>query len=163
MRALCKVGDIFTIPVGNGNLGTGIVASKWNAELYIVIFDEIFHNQLPPKKIDDLKPFIASSSLDAKIWHEHWEIIGNATDLTRFVQPIYKIEEPIGWVAESFDRKTRFQIDEYIATQLRYRKCVAPVILERALKAHAGCDDWNTNFDELLYTAVLKSRAVVGL
>jgi hypothetical protein len=76
-------------------------------------------------------------------------------------QPIYKVQETSGWVAESFDRCFRTAVGDEVAAKLRFRKCVAPIRLERALKAHVRDGDWLPAYDDLLYREVLKSRDVV--
>jgi hypothetical protein len=153
-----KIGDLFSVPLDGRKAGLGIVASMWNSELYLILFKEVFEADAIPKNLDikSLQPFIASSSLDAKIWHGHWPIIANSKNLEWVIQPTYKIKEPIGWVAESFDRKQRMRISDELAEGLKYRKCVAPVRLEKALKAHNGYVEWNPIYDELLYSTVLK-------
>jgi len=159
----CTQGDIFNVPIVGDAFGIGIVASSHHSELYLVIFRETFRVGTFPNNVSALKPLIASSSLDAKIWHGDWQIIGHTKEVRNIVQPIYKVREPNGWIAESFDESQRFQITQEIASRLSYRKCVAPVRLERALKAHAGHGIWEPDYDELLYTKVLTSRSVFGL
>lgn len=163
MRVKTKVGDVFMIPLPDGKAGLGTVAAKWRQELYLAVFEGLFEKDTLPNDVRSLKPLLASSSLDAKIWHGHWPLIDGASDPSRIVQPIYKVEEPSGWMAESFDRKLRFKIDDVTAAQLRYRKCVAPVRLERAFKAHAGALEWRPDYDELRYSEVLRVRESIAM
>ena len=53
--------------------------------------------------IEELTPFFSSSSLDAKIWNDHWPVIGKGLNVSALEQPIYKVEEGGRLIAESFD------------------------------------------------------------
>lgn len=163
MSISCSRGDVFSVPLHGDSFGIGIVASSVHSELYILMFSETFRDRTLPTDVCALEPLIASSSLDAKIWHGDWQIIGQTKDFGNIVQPIYKVREHEGWVAESFDESQRFHITPEVANRLSYRKCVAPIRLERALKAYAGYGAWEPEYDELLYTAVLRSRSALGL
>lgn len=159
-----KIGDLFSIPLNTtGSYGLGIVAGKYKSELYLVLFEERFDDSLTIAKVQvsTLTPLFASSSLDAKIWHGHWPIVREGIDTSEIAQPVYKVEEPSGFIAESFDRKFRKVIDINVAKQLNYRKGVAPIRLENALKAHHGLAQWDNIFDELSYTTVMKSNQIL--
>jgi hypothetical protein len=81
-------------------------------------------------------------------------------DTSTLRQPLYKVEEPAGMVAESFDRSFRQLVDSDVAGRLNYRKGVAPVRLENALKALHGHGAWDPVFDDLKYETVLRSNEV---
>lgn len=162
MGIRAEPGDVFLIPLGDKGYGIGIVAAKWQSELYLVVFSETVAgiDALTDLDVATHTPLFASSSLDAKIWHGHWPIVKRGENLNGIQQPIYKVQEPSGWVAESFDRRFRNVIAEDVVDELRFRKCVAPIRLERALKAHIGDGDWLPAYDEFRYEEVLKSREV---
>jgi hypothetical protein len=157
MSIVARVGDVFRIPAAGATFGLGMVAAKWNEELYLVIFEGTWTVPDDGIDVDRLAPLLASSSLDAKIWHGHWPLVRSGADPSRIMQPIYKIEEPDGLVAESFDRKSRWPIGPEVAALLSFRKCVAPVRLERALGAHAT-GAWIPDYDELLYSNIVRVR-----
>ena len=163
MGIRAKPGDVFTIPLGDKGYGIGVVAAKWQSELYLVVFAETVANvdALTDLEVATLTPLFASSSLDAKIWHGHWPIVRRCENLGGIQQPIYKVQEPSGWIAESFDRSFRTFVGGDIVEELKFRKCVAPIRLERALKAHAGDGDWLPAYDDFHYREVLKSCEVV--
>lgn len=160
-RAL--VGDVFSIPLGGSVHGVGAVAARWKSELYVVVFSETVAEvkTLADLSIDEFTPLFASSSLDAKIWHGHWPIVKRGESLIGIQQPIYKVQEPSGWVVESFDRSLRAVVEESVAAGLRFRKCVAPIRLERGLRAHVGDGEWLPVYDDLLYRDVLRSREIL--
>jgi hypothetical protein len=102
MSIIAKVGDLFSIPFNSTSFGLGVVAGKWNDELYLVLFKESFNDMGMAGKVplNELTPILASSSLDAKLWHGHWPIIARGLDISMIKQPIYKVSEPSGIVAE---------------------------------------------------------------
>ena len=163
MGVRAKPGDLFLIPLEDKVHGVGVVAAKWKSELYLVVFSETVADAgaLVDLGVETLTPLFATSSLDAKLWHRHWPIVKRCESLGGIQQPIYKVQESSGWVAESFDRSFRVAVGEDVAAELRFRKCVAPIRIERGLKAHAGDGDWLPAYDDLLYREVLKSREVV--
>jgi hypothetical protein len=160
-----KVGDLFSVPLNSEFWGVGIVSGRWKSELYLILFKEKFDSidKLRNVDIESLTPLFSSSSLDAKIWHGHWPVVRVGVDTSRFVQPIYKIEEPIGFVAESFDRTIRRAIDPTLAEHFALRKGVAPVRLENALKAFHGLVPWDSVFDELKYDLAVTSNRFIGM
>ncbi len=165
MSVTAKAGDLFAVPLSPTAWGVGVVARKWKSELYLVLFEEKFDDleKIRTVQVEGLTPCLASSSLDAKIWHGHWPVMREGLDTSTLVQPIYKVEEASGMIAESFDRKFRLPIDANVANHLSYRKGVAPVRLENALKAHHGLGQWDAIFDELGYGLVIASTRAVDI
>lgn len=163
MGIITKIGDLFTIPLGDISFGLGIVVNNWNGELYLVLFKEQFDNldSACKAQINELTPIFASSSLDAKLWHGQWKIIRNNIDVSMIMQPIYKVEEPQGTLAESFDRKFRKVINPIDAERLDYRATVAPIRLENALLAYHGIGEWNPIFEKLYFANVIESNKII--
>lgn len=162
MSITAKKGDFFSIPIDEKLCCLGVVAEKWKKELYIVLFEQKFDSavDLCEVELNKLTPILASSSLDAKIWHGHWPIVSRGFDTSNILQPIYKIEEPSEIIAESFDRSFRKPVSASVADKLRYRKSVAPVRLEKALKSFHGIGDWIPMFDELRFAYVEESNRI---
>lgn len=163
MKIKAEVNDVFSITLGEGNVCLGIVAAKWKSELYILIFREKIEKSLALSNINvsELTPYFASSSLDALIWHGRWPIIHKNVVAPVMLQPFYKVIEPQGIVAESFDRKNRVNASEEQTKFLRYRTCVAPIRLENAIRSLHGQIPWEPAFDELKYDYVLASNVLI--
>ena len=157
MAKKLREGDIFSIQISEDQYSVGCVASRWRKEFYFVLFEEIFQFSHLPESVFGLTPCIASSSLDAKIHHGHWVVYANDSNEVNFPQPLYKVEESTGYVVESFDRKTRYKLNRENAGNFKYRKCVAPVRLEKAIKAFHGFEEWVEMFDELRYERLVFS------
>mgnify|MGYP001461193462 len=149
-----QVGQVFAVPLDADKFAVGQVAAKRSAgELYLLAYDDV-HVGLPtdPTCVRGKQPFIATLSLDAKIWHGHWPVIGNLTDnLIGISHPAFKVRvdgvEHIELRDGSLVRRVR--ADE--ANLLRFRTVVAPIRIEKAIKAHHGLGEWEPHFAELLY------------
>ncbi len=164
MSVIVNQGDVFLIPLDAKWYGVGVVASKWKGELYLVLFSErTVSKSAVDAPLASFTPVLASSSLDAKLWHGHWPIVGKLARLSSLMQPIYKVEERGGIVAESFDRSQRIPVSDGDAKHLHYRKTVAPIRLENALKAFHGLIPWIPAFDELRYTPSVNSHAIINV
>ena len=162
MGILAKAGLILAVPIDKDRWGLGLVAAKRQSELLVFMYDAVIEGATAPEDLSSRTPLLGSSSLDAKIWHGDWKILGQTEEKFDDFQPIYKIETIDGWVAESFDMNLRLPIDERTAKKLRFRKCVAPIRLERALKAHFGFGEWKPAHDDLLFVNITESRKVIS-
>ena len=147
-------GDIFSIKINEKEYGVGLVVSQLKYEWYFVLFAEKFDIKNLPSSVTStlLTPILASSSLDAKIHHKHWEIYAHEENYNTFPLPLYKLEQTNGCVVVSFDEEIR---KEFVTKEeediFKYRKTVAPVRLEKALKAYHGFGEWDSKYDELRY------------
>lgn len=147
-----KKGDVFTIPIDEEYVGIGQIAEVIGVELYVVVFDGKHHlKELPSLSSAVEQPHLfASLTLDAKLHHGHWEVIGNTTeDLAAEELPWYKVRINGVMHVESCDKKTFRPATEEEEQVLRNRKTVAPVRLEKALQAEYGVIDSHPAYEEL--------------
>ena len=159
MTQKAHVGDVFLVPIEGSRSGIGQIAGNWKGELYIVIYDAVFEGEnVDPKQVVGAKPLFAALSLDAKIHHGDWRIIGNVTEnLAGIPQPVFKVNQDGAVFLESRDRSMTRPASGAEAEALRLRTVVAPVRLEKALQAHNGVGDWNPRYDDLRYDYALES------
>ncbi len=145
------VGDVFLIPVDESRFGVGQIAGNWKGELYIVIYAEIMSGEYPnPESVNTAKPLFAALSLDAKIYHGDWPIIGNVkSNLKHIPQPVFKVGQDGKMFVESRDRSISRLASDSETERLRLRTVVAPVRLETAFKAYSGVGEWNPIYDAL--------------
>ena len=165
MSQKAHVGDVFLVPIDGSRRGIGQIAGDWKGELYVVIFDAVYGDEnVDPKSVVTATPLFAALSLDAKIHNGDWRIIGNVTEnLDGIPQPVFKVNQDGEVFLESRDRSANRQASSKEAEALRLRTVVAPVRLEKALKAYNGVGDWNTRYDDLRYDYALESsQYVVG-
>ena len=158
-----KLGDVFLIPIDQECSGLGQIAGDWKGELYAVVFDKVVTDNVAASAVNGAALQFAVLTLDAKLYHGDWRIIGNYQDnLSSLPQPWFKVNQGSDVYIEARDRSyTRKATSSEDAT-LRLRTVVAPVRLEMALKALHGIGDWHSRFDDLKADyAVETAKAIV--
>lgn len=142
-RAL--TGDVFRVPISSQSSGFGqILANYENEMLLVVIFDTQAENSVLPslQTITSANQLFIANTLDAKIWHGEWPIVGNVMrDPSSVPLPKYKVRIGDVLYVESYDGLRKRPATDREEAILAYRKCVYPQILEDALKDHFGTFD----------------------
>ena len=163
-RHKTKLGDVFRIPLSENESGFGqIIADDSEGILLMVIFDHRTRNCDSPELTDIVasEPLFISDSVDAKIWHGDWPIVGNMPpDLERFPLPNYRVDINGVTYVESYygDRIRPATAAEF--TKLSPRGSRAPIRLENALKAYYGFIEWDDSFDELTADVAFRSATI---
>lgn len=148
-------GDVFSIPLGDGRAGLGQIVGHYGESAYFfAIFDSVVPEQEIPIKFQDLLAgpvkFLALS-MDAKLHVGDWRVVAQAPIRADIPLPAYKeavtTHDHIDVVDHSGTRRRRATKAE--ATSLPNRSIVAPVRLERALKASLGLEQWLEAYEEL--------------
>lgn len=153
-RLKLKTGDVFAVPIDEARVGVGqIVATYGKDAYYFAIFDvtasdlgSIDLEQAPQQRV----VFLALS-LDAKLAAGHWSIVGHRP--VREGMPLPAFKETVGSpdridvVDYSGERRRPAQAAE--AELLSNRKVVAPVRLEKALRAKHGLEPWTEAYSDL--------------
>ncbi|MFN4097926.1 MAG: Imm26 family immunity protein, partial [Sphingomonas sp.] len=86
------VGDVFLIPLDEERYGIGQLAGDWKGELYVVIYDKIVSAEASPADVDKESLLFAALTLDAKLHHGNWRIIGNRREnIENIPQPWFKV------------------------------------------------------------------------
>jgi hypothetical protein len=160
-------GDVFTIPLGNGEVGFGqIIAFPHSKNAFMMV---VFDYKIKESDSYDIKSICQSpilllgNSLDAKLYHEDWKIIGNNKEnISRIVFPYYRLGTPPKDIYIVNYRGERLkEITEKVFNQLQYELNVSPIRYENALKAHFKLQEWKSeDYDRILYTNALKSKEV---
>ncbi|MBM6403489.1 hypothetical protein JQN72_04430 [Phycicoccus sp. CSK15P-2] len=150
-----QVGDVFTIPTGDGRAGIGQVVATYGKDAYfLAVFERVVpegdSSSAATEALSGVVRFLALS-LDAKFHAGHWPIVTQAPVRADLPLPAYKeavtTADHIDVVDYSGTRRRRASRDE--AALLSNRKVVAPVRLERALRASLGLEPWLEAFDDL--------------
>jgi len=151
MTQKAHIGDVFLVPLDQFRFGIGQIAGDWKGELYIVIYDAVhIDEEVDPVSVISAQPLFAALSLDAKIHCGDWRIIGNVTaNLSSIPEPVFKVNQGGQVFMESRDRSITRPATRSESELLRLRTVVAPVRLEKAIKAHNGIGEWNPKYDEL--------------
>lgn len=165
-RASPRVGDVLTIPVGSDRLGVAQVVAKYGkSQLYFAIFEKLIDPTLRDLDSALSSPIVLLGlSLDAKIWAGHWRIVGSRAVAPDVPLPAYReaigTPENIEIVDYSGKRRRRARGVEAVAVPRRVT--VAPVRLEKALRARHGLEAWLPDYDELVPSAYTTS-ALFGI
>jgi hypothetical protein len=148
-----KVGDVFEIPISEGECGFGQIVAKYKNEmLLVVVFErrDKYSNRPDLKEVVASRPLLIANTLDARIWHGYWTVLANIpVDSTRVPLPNYKVQIGKEMHIESYNADRARPATESELVHLMYRTCVAPIRLENALKAYYGVCEWQESFNSL--------------
>jgi len=88
-----KVGDVFLIPIDETTWVIGQLVRKKQSELYVAIFaDRYSSTDVEPRSIIGKKPLFLVLTLDAKLYHGMWPIIGNVQENRNNIpEPAFKV------------------------------------------------------------------------
>lgn len=143
-------GDIFII--ANENLPHAIqIVDIFKGALYVCSYE------IPADRQDNVslvgaRPIFGTLTLDALIYHGYWQKYGHSVDnLSEIKLPLYKVEFDGRTYIESFRGELLRPARPAEAEQLRYRTVVAPVRLDKAIKAFLGMQPWDLAYEDLKY------------
>lgn len=156
-RLKLNVGDVFSIPVGDERVGYGQIVARWSGSgghFYFAVYDVVD----PAAEVPDLESIVSSPlvflalSMDALLVHEHWLLVGHhEIDEAAIPWPAYKegVSPPgtFDVVDHTGTRRRRASEDEI--ESLPFRKVVAPIRIEKALRALHGEGLWDDAYDAL--------------
>jgi hypothetical protein len=157
-------GDVFLIPIGDGDYALGQIAGSWNDELYLVVFEiRTGQSEARPDLVAGAEPFLAALSLDAKLWNGDWPIIGNFRDnLGGIAEPMFRVMQNGAPYVESRDRSIYRPARGNEFARLQFRAIASPAVVEDAVKARFGFEKWLPGYDRYLYGYVLNSQLEDG-
>ena len=155
MRPRPKVGDVFLIPAGEGNVGLGQVAARYGKDAYfLAVFDGIVAEENAASRIRDTlagEVLFFGLSPDAKFYVGHWQIVSNLPVRADLPLPAYKeaVLSPDRFDVVDYSGLRRRPATTDEVSKLRFRTIVAPIRFERALRASIGLDPWLPAYQEL--------------
>ena len=160
-----KVGDVFSIPLGNGELGFGQIVSLPDRDTLIIALFNFKQNDAEPidiNKIFNSEVLFLGYTLDAKLYHKHWVIIGNIqSNLSNIKLPYSKLGTPPGDIyLTDFKGAELCEITEIDFSKLSYQTVIAPIRYENALKAYFKLGEWQDDYDKLFYKHTLTSNNI---
>lgn len=153
-----KEGDVFTIPINETSLGFGQIVCVPNNNNFMII---VFKGQYDIDNLPVLSEVLSNEilllgyTLDAKLYHKHWEIKGNlGVNLDKIQLPYFKLGTPPGRISLLDHKGVELrECTKEEFEKLNYLTVVAPARYENALKAFYKEIEWNHHFDKLLYTS----------
>lgn len=145
-----EVGDVFLVPLDGKSWACGQLVSAWNDELYIAIFDRTVETQqVDPHSVTAQKPVFLALTLDAKLFHGNWPIVGRVRkNLSSIPQPAFKVRQSGVVYIESRDRTVSRPASSSEAETLRYRSVSSPAVIEEAVQGYFGVCEWNPYFNK---------------
>ncbi|PZF81777.1 Imm26 family immunity protein [Jiangella anatolica] len=162
------VGDVFTIPLDDDRVGLGQVVGTYRvAALYLAVFDRSLPRDVAPAvaigSAHGPLLFLALS-FDAKIYAGHWTVIGRAPVDDSIELPAYKEMVAVPPAYEVVDARgvRRRPATDVEAASLPNRAIVAPVRVEKALRAHVGLEPWHEAYAELRPDPLTSERRIFG-
>lgn len=163
---LANAGDVFLIPVDSSRGYPGTVVAERNASLYVLVYDQTLplHSRGDAPWNFTVDPLFAAPTFDARFDHGDWKIIGQTTpEPDRFLPAFcYGSPEPGGARVSNFTGTTSRSASPAEIETVPPEIHRSPMLLERALRAHAGLDPWYPVFDEIRYTKTPTSAELFG-
>lgn len=153
-RRQVRVGDVFTMPLDDARVGYGQIVAKYGKDAYFfAIFEDVHPRGSEPDIAEVLggRILFLALSLDAKLAADHWQVVEQRPVREDVPLPAYKevagTPDQVDVVDYTGQRRRRSNPGE--SRLLRYRKVVAPVRLEKALRARHGLEPWRDEYAEL--------------
>lgn len=149
-----KQGDLFAIPLGDGSAYVGQVISEYKSAWYVVIYDYVISAGKEVSAFADIlasPPLFGSIVFDARLRPGMWEIIGNVEpDSVKHLPAFtYGSSDTNGVYVTDFHSTRSRPASGFEAQNIATMKIRSPLILEKAVRAHAGREPWLAPFDEL--------------
>jgi hypothetical protein len=153
-RTELRVGDVFSVPLDERRFGLGQVVALYGEDAYFfALFEPAFARSEPLDLEQALQSSVAflGLSLDARIAAGQWTILGHHPVPNDVPLPAFKemVGGPERVDVVDFSGNRRRPASREEAAWLPNRKIVAPVRLERALKAKHGLEPWKEEYGSL--------------
>ncbi|HUR14496.1 MAG TPA: Imm26 family immunity protein [Mycobacteriales bacterium] len=149
------MGDIFEVPIDESRRGFGqVIAAYQQDAYYLAIFDRAYARD---RMLPDLGHVAADRiallalSFDAKVKAGHWRVVGAQSVPDEVPLPAYTVAvgEPDDVWVEDYSGQRRRRASPGEAEFYLHRSFVAPVRLEKALRALHELEPWQDHFDDL--------------
>lgn len=149
-------GDVIRMPLDEGMIGYGQVAAvkgKSAKAFYLAVFNNLYDARDDPdlrQVVEDRIVFFAQT-LDALLYHDRWQIVGNVGARSGgFPWPAYVVSVAPGkYAVVDHTGKIRRLATHEEREQLTNEITVAPIRLQKALRAYHGLEPWDEVYDEL--------------
>lgn len=165
MRVKVAVGDVFLIPLDDESAAGGyVIGIRDKEELYVAIFDQrLSRQENDPSIATGGAPVILTLTLDAKIWHRHWPVLGNLPSRSELhPKPNYKVKFKDQMCLDSYDGTIVRPASAEELEILQFRRVNSPAAVENATKACFGIGDWMEHYDKMLTKHAVASSKLTG-
>jgi hypothetical protein len=146
-RIKVKVGDVFAIPLGNGEYGFSQIIDDIFQQCY-VIYDYKSQVFPDPKEIVKYKILVLTYTVDVFIQDRRWPLVGNATPSSDVIFPEYIIGSSENERVMDHHGKTIRKATEEDKKKLTHMTSVSPALLENiAQHLLLGSEEMPKHFD----------------
>jgi len=149
-RPKVKVGDVVSVPISEKETAFIQVLVK-RSILYVAAFSKLYTS---PPDLDEVtrdKFILSGWTMDAKIYHGKWKIIGNSPPRD---WEMLKKEYTVGFEGEtwvqSFDGELERVATKGDIERLFPKSSYSPAMLEDAIRAFHRIEPWCSDFDDLV-------------
>ncbi len=147
-----QVGNVFTVPVNEKQIGYGHVIARFEPVYYMVAYDRVssINQSSHVREITNSPILFLGNFFDNLISMGHWKVIGNEPpELSRIPFPTYKVQIGNQYFIETWDgAKRRLATPEEILL-MDFRDSSGPICLEKALQAYFDNGPWDTFFNRM--------------
>lgn len=170
-RFKLNVGDVFTIPLNENEVGFGQCVTphkKTSGGFVIAVYPlrENKNQEINIAKVVNANPIFLGFTFDALLCDlPKWKIIGNYIDnLGSIKLPYNRLGTPPDEIyLLNVNNERIAEISEEVFNELEYKTEIAPIRYENALKAHFGLQEWKAeDYDKILYKHTLKSNEIAN-
>lgn len=144
------IGDVFAIPLGENKFGYGQVVGGGHPKAYI-IYDVTAVTHPEINDIVSSKIVFFTHTVDVPIEEGDWILIGNTDVPYGILFPEYVVDTPNGYYVTDFKGNLIRHATENEKEILNTRKSISPAILEDAVKAQYGFEEWYPYLEKLKY------------
>jgi hypothetical protein len=157
-----REGDIFTIPIDDRHVYVGHVICEYLHAWFVVVFDECrtaSEARANPTHALASRPLFGAIVFDARFRPGMWELIGHSDSQPDRFAPAYSMEDPrAGGMKILNFRGTKMRAAAPEEAEIFPRRTYnSPLVLEKAVRAHAGRERWLPAFDDFLVANQPKS------
>ncbi|MDP4147216.1 MAG: Imm26 family immunity protein [Bacillota bacterium] len=150
-KANVRVGDIFAIRIGKNMYSYGQVVAQGTTSDSMIIYDIISDEHPSVEEIIGRQIVFFINTVDVEIEDGKWVIVGNAQIPKHLVFPQYITETLEGYKVLSHKGEVLGIANEYQIKELKPVTSYSPIILEDAVKAKYGYEDWYAELDNIVY------------
>lgn len=147
-----QAGDVFAIPLDGDEVIVGQVLNvRSDAEFLVAVMEGTCRQEDAMAVAASRPPVLMGLTLDALFHHGRWLHVGRSEPRPDIAMPTFKVAlAPGHFVEESVDGTRLRDLADSDAEALPYRKVVAPIRIDKAAKALAGQEPWESHYDPLL-------------
>ncbi|NRQ39194.1 hypothetical protein HII36_46345 [Nonomuraea sp. NN258] len=150
---LTREGDVLLVPAEKGRLVVGQAVRVMGTSFLLATFSAISDEEAAPDpgELDLSEPVFLAETVDQSVESGRWKVIGNRRPDPGLPIPVFKVQVGLGGDYHLQDHRGEIgrKATAEEARRLRAPRSYSPALVEQALRAHQGHDDWLDVFDDM--------------